>query len=155
MIQPTPLCLVCSALHHMQVKNMAKIKSLIICQGKILRKPLTFTNIWNWKRGHSKDHEKKPWTPISTYSPLKYHLTSKMSTWMHPTFCLVAGFKTLTYAQVFVDFTITEIDMIERKTKKKIYDFSLYNGFSGQTYNFFPKPTFFFVSVSFSFFCHC
>lgn len=60
-----------------------------------------------------------------------------------------------TYAQVFGDFTITEIDMIERKTKEKIYDFSLYNGVSSQTYNFFSKPTFFFVSVSFSFFCHC
>lgn len=59
MIQPTHLCLVWSAFHHMQVKNMPKIKSLLICQGKILRKPPAVTEIRNWKRGHLKHHEQK------------------------------------------------------------------------------------------------
>lgn len=45
-----------------------------------------------------------------------------MSTWIHPMLCSVTDLKTLTYAQDFGDFTITDIDMIERKTKKKIYD---------------------------------
>lgn len=42
-----------------------------------------------------------------------------MSTWIHPTFCLVADFKTLMYAQVVGDFTISETDMIVRKNKEK------------------------------------
>lgn len=59
----------------------------------------------------------------------------------------VTDLKTLMYAQDFGVFTITDIDMIERKTKKKIYDLSLYNGVSGHIYIFFSKHTFFFVYV--------
>lgn len=59
----------------------------------------------------------------------------------------VTDLKTFMYAQDFGVFTITGIDMIERKTKKKIYDLSLYNGVSGQIYIFFSKHTFFFVYV--------
>lgn len=66
----------------------------------------------------------------------------------------VTDLKTLMYAQDFGVFTITDIDMIERKTKKKIYDLSLYNGVSGQIYIFFPN-THFSLSMSFYFFCHC
>lgn len=147
--------MVWSDFHHMQIKNMAKIKSLIICQGKVLRKSLNFTEIWNWKRGHSKHHKRNKTQNSYFYQQhSKILLNVKMSTWMHPMFCLIADFKThmLKFSGTALLLRLT---WSKEKTKKKIYYFSLYNGVSGQTYNFFSKPTFFFVSVSFSFFCHC
>lgn len=57
---------------------------------------------------------------MSTYSIIKYFLMSKMSTWIHPTFCLVADFKTLMYTQGFGDLTITETDRIEKNKEKDL-----------------------------------
>lgn len=57
---------------------------------------------------------------MSTYSIIKYFLMSKMSTWIHPTFCLVANFKTLMYTQGFGDLTITETDRIEKNKEKDL-----------------------------------
>lgn len=151
MIQPIPLWF---GLLFMQFKYMAKIKSLNLSRKNIEKTPELHWNMKLEKRAFKTPWTKiKPWT-ISTHSILKYFLMSKMSTWIHPMLCSVTGLKTLMHAQVFGDFTITEIDMIERKPKKKIYDLSLYNGVSGQIYNFFPKPHFS-LSVSFYFFWHC